>query len=71
MKHYTIEITIDGQKRYEVYQGQTASEAQTAACAALSMAYGSISGRWHVGRATESTEAEIDMDRRLTEMMLA
>ena len=70
MKHFTIEITVDGDKRYEVWQGSTPAEAKYKVCDALNMAYGSGNGRWLVGRATASTEAEIDMDRRLSEMLI-
>lgn len=71
MKHYTVEITVDDKKRYEVWMGKDATDAKHSACHGLHLVYGSGSDRWYVGRATESTEAEIDMDRRLTEMTLA
>lgn len=69
MKQYTIEITVDGKRRYEVWPGIDPSDAKNEACKALHWAYGN--GRWLVGRATEATEAEIEMDRRLTDLLLA
>ena len=71
MNHYTIEITVDGQRRYEVWMGTDATNAKMAVCDSLNMVYGSGNDRWYVGRATKSTEAEIEMDRRLTEMATA
>jgi hypothetical protein len=68
MKHYTIEITVNGTTEYEVYTGDNAADAREAAHMAACMTYGS-GGKWHVGAATQSTPAEIEMSRRLTEMM--
>jgi hypothetical protein len=68
MKHYTIGITVNGTTQYEVHTGENPADAREAARMAMLMAYGS-GGVWHVGTATESTPAEIEMSRRLTDTM--